>query len=185
MHISEGFANQSEIFVSPLRDVGVFRWSFSILKGSRNRAYSKAQSAASAISSDLRFVCLRTEGDGLVTGIETGHKAFAAVNTEILIDDGEFLILRHEVDILEVARASSTDVLQFWNLAQLHLLRLLALLPKVKVIDVLFEGLTALSWWTLSFPPLSLKVFALGQIQGCPEASVKILYDAEVLLLDC
>ena len=124
------------------------------------------------------------ERDGLVAGIETGHVALSAVHAEILIYDWEFLILRHVVDVLEVVRTCAANVLQCGHFADLHLSFLLSLGPEVEVVDVLLECLAALSGRTLSFPSFFAQVVPFGQVEGSFEASIQVLDDAEILLLD-
>lgn len=72
---------QSEIFISSLWNVGVLLWSISILKGSRDRANSKAKTASCAVSCYLWLMSLCVKSYCLISGIKTSHIAFTAVHT--------------------------------------------------------------------------------------------------------
>lgn len=104
---------------------------------------------------------LGVEGNGLVAGVKAGHEAFAAVDAEIVVDDWELLLFGHVVDVLEVLRTSSSDVLEGRHLAELHLGRLLALGPEVEVVDVLLQRLAVLGRRALALPALLLQILAL------------------------
>lgn len=94
------------------------------------------------------------------------------------------MLFGHVVDVLEVLRASSSDVLESWDFTDLHFGWLLALSPEVEVVDVLLQGLAVLGRWALAFPAFLLQVFAFGQVKCSLEAVVEVLDNAEVLFLD-
>ena len=82
--------------------IGVFLGSGSVFKCAGNRTDSEAETASCAIGCNDWFVGVSVKGDGLVSGIEAGHIAFSAVDAEIILDDWEFLLFRHMVDIFKV-----------------------------------------------------------------------------------
>lgn len=94
------------------------------------------------------------------------------------------MLFGHVVDVLEVLRTSSPDVLESWNFTELHFDWLLALGPEMEVVDVPLQGLAVLRGWALPFPAFLLQIFTFGQVKSSLEAVVQVLDNAEVLFLD-
>lgn len=84
---------------------------------------------------------LGIEGYSLVTGVQAGHVALAAVYAEVVVYHWEFLLFRHVVDVLKVVVASASDILQGGHLGYLDLSWLLSLGPEVEIVDEFLEGL--------------------------------------------
>ena len=84
---------KSEIFVTSLRTVRIFTRTRTVLQSTRNRTNCETQTAAGAVAVDFRFVGLGVEGDGLVARVQAGHAALAAVDTQVVVDHRELLLL--------------------------------------------------------------------------------------------
>jgi hypothetical protein len=130
-------------------------------------------------------VSLSVEGDGLVTRVKAGHVTLSAIHAEIIVDDWELLFFGHVVDVLEIVATCASDLFQGRHLFDVYFSWFFSLLPEFKVVDKLFQGLTLLSRWTLTFPSLLPQIISLHQIECSFQAIVQILNDAEILFLDC
>jgi len=88
------------------------------------------------------------------------------------------------LDILEEVTTCASDILEGGNFLEIDTLRFLVLFPEAEVVDVLFKGLTVFDWRRLTFPSFFAEVLTFRQIQGCSQATIEILNDTEVLLLN-
>ena len=102
----------SKILLSSHWRIGELLRPISVLKSTWNWAYSETQAAACAIISDFRLMTLGIKSDCLVSRIEAGHIALSAVDTQVIVDFGEFLFFRHVVDVVEVMITCPTYILQ-------------------------------------------------------------------------
>ena len=142
----------AEILCATIGNVRHAAWSGFVQKGSWNRADSKAKSTTSAVGSDLWLVGMSVELDCLVAAVQTGEVTLAAVNTQVIVDEGEFLVLIHIVDVVDMLVSGSLDLLDCRNLANIHFSSFITSVQLIELISVFFLLFGLQDWWALSFP---------------------------------
>lgn len=55
-------------------------------------------------------MCLGVESYSLVAWIQASDKTFSAIDTEIIVNDREFLLFGHMIDIFEVMITCASDI---------------------------------------------------------------------------
>lgn len=102
---------------------------------------------------------------GLVAAVQACHVALAAVHAQVVVDEGEFLVFVHIIDVVNVLRAGTLDLIDCWDFADIHIGAFLACTPEVKLVLVFLELLGLEDRWALAFPAHLDQVLSLSEIQ--------------------
>ena len=88
-----------EILVSAIRLVLHVTWPLLVQEGPRHWTYSIAESTTCTVRSYLGFVGMSFKLNRLIAGVEASQIAFTAVDTKVLVDYWELLVLIHFVNM--------------------------------------------------------------------------------------
>ena len=151
----------AEVLVSTVWYVWHAGWPGFVKQCTGNGADSEAQSASSAIRCNFGLMSMGIERNSLVATVQTCEVALTAVYAQAFINDGEFLVFIHIVDMFEVLGAGALDIFDSWHFANIDFRTFLTLTPKSELVSVLAQLLHFEDWRALSLPPIFNQILAL------------------------
>ena len=175
----------AEVLVSTVWYVWHAGWPGFVKQCTGNGADSEAQSASSAIRCNFGLMSMGIERNSLVATIQAREVALTAVYAQTFVDDGEFLVFIHIIDVLKMLCSGALHGFDSWHIADIDFRTFLSFFPKSELVSVLAELLHLEDGWALSLPSVLYKILALREVQKCPQTSGEVIDNGKVLFLNC